>query len=99
VVASSDSCEPTVKDTIVTGLNFDDVPNSSTIDTFESDIEVWTRTGQEAIWTREAEQTGNHVWHGVDFPAPSDTALESSDIQVTATESFVMTFKERHSFE
>ena len=82
-------------------VNFDQIDASSQLDTVESDGTTWNPTGNGAdlVWSRRESKPGNRVWAGVDYPSPSDTQLVSPAVIVSDTESFVLTFDHRHSFE
>lgn len=81
--------------------NFDEVPMTSTVDTMETDTSTWTPEGDGAdqVWSLVEDTPGNHVWAGVDYPSPTDTALVSPPVVVSDTTPFVLTFDHRHSFE
>ena len=95
------ACNPTVVSKQAPRVHYDNAPASSTLDDFESDIDVWKIDGDLAdqVWTKEADQTGNHVWQGVDYSTISDTSLVSPPLTVSDAESFVLTFRHRHKFE
>jgi len=81
-VTSAQSC--LTKNTVieVPYVHYDNVPDSSTTDTVESDIEAWTRTGMSSdiVWSRQGNEEPNHVWHGDNTPGQTDTSLESPTI-------------------
>jgi fungalysin metallopeptidase (M36)/PA domain-containing protein/fungalysin/thermolysin propeptide len=99
-VSNGATCEPTASTSAFAWINVDDSPNSSSVDTVESASTPWTATGVNAadIWSRVEVAPLNRAWFGVDFPAVSDTALESPALQVGTT-AFVITFDHRFGFE
>ncbi len=82
-------------------LNYDNLGGVSATDDFESGISVWTPTGEESevVWSREQAAPLDTVWHGIDIGHISDTNIVSPALQVSASESFVLTMQHRHSFE
>jgi MYXO-CTERM domain-containing protein len=101
IVTDPDACTPTVEHLSAPLINLDDTPASSTIDTVESAIEAWTKTGDhaDAIWERVDTATVNHIWHGFDYADSSDSQLESPDLLVSPTDPFVITFDHAFQFE
>ena len=103
-LSSSSSCTPTTVVERVEHANVDEKPASSNVDDVEGRTTTWTakdlddRTLASSIWKREAIVPGARAWHGVDFGAPSDTALESPAITVGAAP-FSVTFSHRYEFE
>src|SRR5262249_20129242 len=83
-----------------TWVNVDEVLNASTVDAVETRSTPWTTSGANAadIWSRIEPQPFNRAWFGVDFGAPSDTALESPAVQV-GTAPLVISFDHRFGFE
>ena len=81
--------------------NVDYVDATSATDTVEHPDSGWAKTGDFAdiIWQREAESTLDHFWHGLDFGAVTDSALETPDLVVSATDPLVLTFDHVHQFE
>lgn len=81
-VTSAQTCLSKTTVVEVPYVHYDNVPDSSTTETAESDIEVWTKSGMgsESIWFRELATAPNHVWHGNDTPGQTDTSLESPTI-------------------
>lgn len=81
-------------------VHYDNVPESSTTDTAESDIEAWTRSGMssDVVWSRELDKEPNHVWHGDDTPGQTDTSLESPTI-VAGSGPVSIAIKHRWDFE
>jgi hypothetical protein len=100
-VSSDGACEPTESRSVYAWINVDEVPNASRIDTVESPNSTWTPTGTDAseIWSRVEVTPLDRAWFGLDFGAVSDTALESPNLQVSATAPFVIAFDHRFGFE
>lgn len=82
-------------------VNYDELSGASTTDTVEPAQTAWQRDGDnaDAIWARTEPTPGQHVWSGVDFPSPSDTALLSPALLVSTTDKLILTFEHRHLFE
>jgi large repetitive protein len=101
VIENADACTPKMTSAQDPLINFDEVPASSAVDTVESEAVAWKLDGgvAKSVWGREEDKAPNHVWHGFDFASNSDTALESPLLDVSATDSFVITFDHRHQFE
>lgn len=99
-VTSAQTCISKTTVVEVPYIHYDNVADSSTTDTVESDIEAWTRSGEssDVTWSRKLEGPPNHVWHGDDTPAPTDTSLESPTI-VAGAGPVSITLKHRWSFE
>ncbi len=100
-IKSEETCNPEVSKTASFRVNYDNIVSASATDTFDSDIEVWTRRGTNAalVWSRASDETLNYVWHGNDLAGSTDTRIESLPVKVSDTEDLVITFKHRHSFE
>ncbi|MEP7124068.1 MAG: M36 family metallopeptidase [Byssovorax sp.] len=100
-VTNPEACNP--KQTLATAplVNFDEVKTSATLDDVEAAGTVWkvTGDGSDAIWGRREGAAGNHVWRGIDFASPSDTALVSPPLDVSPTDDFILTFSHAHQFE
>ncbi|XXY50784.1 M36 family metallopeptidase [Sorangium sp. So ce269] len=98
---SAEACTPTRVEALVRRVNYDEVPASSTVDGVETQSTTWTVEGpsSELVWSRAAGAPPNRVWRGVDLGSLSDAALVSPALEVSATESFVLTFAHRHQFE
>ena len=100
-VENPDACM--AKSTITTAplMNVDKLPMSATLDDVESPTTSWTTTGADTgkIWSRPEAAPGNHLWHGLDYGSPSDTALESPVLDVSLTGDFILVFEHRHQFE
>ncbi|HRI68540.1 MAG TPA: M36 family metallopeptidase [Polyangium sp.] len=99
-VTSSQTCSPQTKTVIIPYVHYDNLPESSTTETAESDIEAWTKTGNLAddVWSRELLDAPNHVWHGDDSPGQTDTSLESPTI-VAGSAPLSITLDHRWDFE
>jgi MYXO-CTERM domain-containing protein len=98
---NKDACNPMVVTKQVPRVNYDNAKEAAATDDFESDIDVWTREGDDsdAVWAKSLDDTGNNVWHGLDFSSRSDTALVTPALTVAAGESFGLSFKHRYTFE
>ncbi|WNG15657.1 myxosortase-dependent M36 family metallopeptidase [Cystobacter fuscus] len=87
------------------GANYDETPASTTTEDVESSNPPWTATnddhGGHVNWTPLEYPTasGNHVFHARDVNGPSDMRLTSPPLQVSATEPFVLEFKQAWDFE
>lgn len=100
-ITSDEMCEKEVAQTARFRVNYDDAAFISTTDTFESNIEVWRKKGtnNSFVWSRDADEELNYVWHGNDLGFVTDTRLESPLLDVSPTDDLTITFKHRHSFE
>ncbi|MDC0744023.1 M36 family metallopeptidase [Polyangium mundeleinium] len=99
-VTSAQTCEPKSTLVEVPYINYDNVPASATIESAESDIETWKKSGDGAdrVWRRIQNGPPNHVFHGVDLGSMSDTSFESPVI-VAGPGPLTITMKHRHEFE
>ncbi|MFZ5446169.1 MAG: myxosortase-dependent M36 family metallopeptidase [Myxococcota bacterium] len=87
--------EPTLPPSATTAtydgpVNYDENLGSSASDAFETRVDPWLSFG----FTR-----GGGIAHANDSSAASEYTLTTPWLQVNATGNFVVTFKERHSFE
>ena len=100
-VENPDACATKGTFTTAPFINVDKVPASAPIDDVETDSTTWTLKGKssEKIWARIEPDPGNHVWRGIDYGSPTDTALESPILLVSQTDEFTLTFDHRHQFE
>lgn len=100
-VDGSATCGASAGLTVAPLVNFDEIPKGSTLDTVEAPDSPWKPTGTDAdkIWGRVEPVPGNHVWGGIDFPSPSDTALVSPPLDVSATDKLVLSFDHSYQFE
>ncbi len=98
---NASACTPKVTLDASVVTNIDLAPASSTIDDVEPPTTAWVATGNFAneIWARSEPTVGNHAWLGADHGSPSDTALTSPPISVSAVDDFVVSLKHRYSFE
>ncbi|MEZ4298523.1 MAG: M36 family metallopeptidase [Polyangiaceae bacterium] len=99
------ACTPQTKDEVSIRTHYDDLPDTSATETFDSEKAPWTLWGApgsenltDIVWAREPDGQGGYHYYGQDFPSHSDTALTSPDIQVGAGE-FSITFSHAHDFE
>ena len=97
-VAAAGACDPDLAITSSFRLNLDDKAMDSTTDTFDSEPGAWITTGAGSsdIWTQSRESALDGEWHGADYGAPSETALESP--AMTAGDGAV-TIEFDHSFD
>jgi len=102
---NADACNPKVSETRSIQVHYDDVPNDSTTETFDSEKAPWTKwaapgfeTLPDLIWTRDEQGNGNYRAYGEDYPTHSDTAFVSPPIQVGAS-AFTVSFAHAHDFE
>jgi MYXO-CTERM domain-containing protein len=100
-VTAPQACETSMLGSDSLRANTDELEASSTTDDVESEDSLWTPEGSDAdqIWMRDTLDASDFFWHGVDHPAPSDTALVSPPLPVSATTPFVVVFSHRHQFE
>lgn len=100
-VENPSSCNPMVLNTAHPRISFDTTLMASATDDFESDKEQWKRDGDasELIWSRDTEEGGNRLWHGLDYSSVSDTALVSPPLTVKSDEPLTMSFNHRYRFE
>ncbi|XYH92769.1 M36 family metallopeptidase [Sorangium sp. So ce1128] len=98
---SAEACTPARVEALVRRVNYDEVPASSTVDGVETQSTTWTVEGlsSELVWSRAVGAPPNRVWRGVDLGSLSDATLVSPALEVSATDSFVLTFAHRHQFE
>jgi MYXO-CTERM domain-containing protein len=87
--------------TLSTLVDVDQAPASSTTDDVEADATTWTLDGMNAdqIWSRVVGNDGTEVWQGIDFQSPSDTAIVSPPLTVSATGDFKFSWSHAFSFE
>lgn len=96
--SNANSCETNIFDVTGHFYHFDVGPMA--IDTVESPVTNWTEGGTtDIVWSRVPLSTSNRVWYGQDLGTTSDTYLQSSPIEVSATEDFVVVFRHRYLFE
>jgi MYXO-CTERM domain-containing protein len=95
-------CTPRLDQNATFRVNFDDVPESSTTDTVESETVSWEEVdgeGVEELWAREASSSTNHLFHGVDPTSTADGSLESPPLKVASSGKFTLAFTHRFQFE
>jgi len=100
-LTSASTCEPQLGHLTIRRVNYDETPEASPIDTVESETPSWEAIGTvDSVWGRgQSDSSSNHFWHGIDYASLSDTSLTSPELQVSATENFVLTFTHRYKFE
>ena len=95
------SCDGT--DAVTTSLlvDYDEAATGLKTDSVEAKATAWTIAGTVAkdVWKIADVGGGNHAWTGADHPSPSDTSLVSPPFEVSATDPFVLTFKQAYQFE
>lgn len=96
-VTANGGCETTAKLPVAFRLNVDDVPSSSTVDTFDTAESLWQPWS--AAWSHVRETPLDGQWHGTALAAASDTRLTSPFLVADETKPLVMTFTHRHKFE
>ncbi|HRI65103.1 MAG TPA: M36 family metallopeptidase, partial [Polyangium sp.] len=86
-------------------MNYDDVPDNSSTEQFESPRSPWVKWGNTgsqtlaaALWNRERQVANDYWFHGADYGTVSDTALESPSVMV-GTGDLTLTFAHRHDFD
>ncbi len=100
VVTATGSCNDTLTTPIKVRMNVDEVPESSTTDTFDTAQSVWTPTADNDIgWTKQQETGLDALWHGADAGTISDTSLVSPVLTGSDSTAVAMTFTHRYSFE
>lgn len=99
--ANAAACTAAVSLPLTARTNFDDVPASSATDTVESPVLSWTPAGPESdlVWSRAETAPREHAIGGRDLSRPSDTQLESPDLQVGSAGPLRITFSHRYDFE
>lgn len=98
-VSNDQACETLVSATARARLNADATVATTATDTVDSPISPWSATGSANVWSRIEAAPFNFAWLGINSGAISDAALESPALQVSAAESFIVSFEHRHSFE
>jgi len=100
-VAAEATCENTRTRTTFVRTNYQEIPQATALDDVEASTTTWSPGGDygDTVWARTDAGGGNHVWHGHDFAALSDTWLLSPTVRVSDTGNFVVAFRHRHTFE
>jgi fungalysin metallopeptidase (M36)/PA domain-containing protein len=100
-VQNPDACTATATITTAPFINVDKLTASAAFDDVEPETTAWKVNGTDSdkIWSRIEPTAGNHVWRGIDYGSPTDTALESPILLVSPTDDFSVTFDHRHQFE
>ena len=102
-LAGDSTCSRTgaiVSLTVLTGI--DEAATGSTSDGFEARHGTpWTLTGEGAatLWTLTADASRNHFWFGKNLARPSDIQLVSPVLQVSRSESFVVSLSHAYVLE
>lgn len=99
-LASTSACA-TVEHEETVLVHVDEALASSTTETVDTLAQVWSLTGPDAdlLWSRERVAPFDSVWHGADRDSPSDTAIESPDLVVHASDPLVIDLNHAYSFE
>lgn len=100
-VTAENGCESMTSTDFALRLNADDVPESSATDSFDAGNTVWTASASDTpIWAHERDVMNalDGQWHGINFGAPSDTALTSPVVTV-GDAAFTVTFAHKFEFE
>lgn len=93
---------------ILFGINMNDHANATTIDRFETNLDVWTRGGDTSLdpgnigaWQRIRPAGGfsNQLWYGPDVSFASDQYLISPDLIIDSSGSLTMQFDHSFNFE
>ena len=98
---NGETCDGGTTETAYWRYNSFEHSQAAASDNVEASSSAWLTTGDgaDAIWARQYDTAPNRVWRGIDYAAPSDTQLESPDLQVSATESLTIDFDHRYRFE
>ncbi len=99
-VRASEACEPELSASTGVWTHYDAA--SSTFDDVEVGDSVWTPEGSEGelIWQRElTPEPLDHFWRGRNASHVSDTTLVSPSIEVSANDSFSLSFSHSYQFE
>ncbi|UQA62761.1 M36 family metallopeptidase [Polyangium aurulentum] len=102
-ISVPNACTATMTDSSVRKVHYDNVPESSATDAFESDLVTWEATsasGPSNLWRQVPFSTSasNRIFHGDDVGGIHDERLTSPLLAVGAG-NLVMTFKHRYQFE
>jgi large repetitive protein len=99
------ACNAKTSDDVSLFVHYDDIPDDSAVETFDSADAPWTKWGAPGfeslaaeVWTRELAAGNNYRFYGQNFPTHSDTALVSPDL-VVGGGNFAVTFTHAHDFE
>lgn len=100
-LVNASACETQVTRSAAFRTNFQERPASSRTDSVEGSETAWQLGGRDAaaVWSRKEAAPGDHEWHGEDLGNPSDTWLESPDLQVSTSGALKLTFLHSHDFE
>lgn len=107
ILKDENSCLKTIEVDVKPRVDFDEVPASTDMETFESRGELWKAVkliaeAEQQAWERISEtpnDESNHVWRGRDLGMRSDSVLVSPALKAKADENFVIDFEHAYSFE
>jgi hypothetical protein len=77
----------------------DEIANAATVDHVEASFTPWTTTGDAGLWSRQADERGNHVWFGSAPGRVTDSQLVSPVLVASASEPLVVTFSHAYDFD
>jgi hypothetical protein len=83
--------------TILTGA--DEQANVSKVDTVQTAITPWSKTGTAGLWSITAEASANKLWSGRDTAVVTDTQLVSPALLASPTDPFVVKFSHAFALE
>jgi large repetitive protein len=86
-------------------MNYDDLPDSSSTEQFESPQSPWAKWGNTgsqtlalSLWNRERQAPNDYWFNGADYTTISDTALVSPTMTEGAGD-LTIVFADRHDFD
>ena len=99
-ITSAAACTPNLELKTLVRMNVDDEAAVSATDTFDAEPSVWTPDGSGAttIWKQRRETPLDGQWIGIDFGAPSATALVSPPL-TAGTGEVTISFDHAYDFE
>jgi MYXO-CTERM domain-containing protein len=104
-LADPDAVTTTFDTALKPRFNHDEIPQSSTTDDVEAKNTPWKiiqGPTKVPVWARESptpRDDTSHFWHGIDVGTQADESLESPDLVVAATGSFVVDLTHKFKFE
>jgi hypothetical protein len=96
-ITATGGCAPTVSIPVAFRLNIDDRPETSAIDTFDTENSLWQPW--TAAWRHIRESALDGAWHGDDLASGTDTRLTSPLLEASDSEPLVISFQHAYSFE
>ncbi|MCU0685214.1 MAG: PKD domain-containing protein [Polyangiaceae bacterium] len=100
-IDNASSFNATVSGALTHRSNVDEPPNSSAVDTVETESTPWAvanTASPTTIWNRDGDLNAGRFWHGDNIASNSDGTLESPDVVVGAGP-FSLKFDHAFSFE